>query len=323
VGCTPWGGPSHASVCLSRQTSGCGSGSRRRPGPFRRAAAAALAATSGFTLANELPVRSFSPRCASSMETGFTTPPLPLGHAAATLTRTGSPSNGLRKPSFSGRLRLRSDRKTGPPLRCSGATPSRCNVTNLSVDSCVWIPDSTRWLSGLSAYPRCCHRRDRSAARRLRRRLVGIRDEPDADDRLPGTGADHTTEPGDPRPGVNRGQLPRRGTRRRDRFVRRTGLVQAVQADYDPSQVDSVVVLADGRDEDDPAHHIELNTLLDALRSERQSGRPVQVVTIAYGPDSDTDQRGQRRGRLPLHPIRVTSRRSGEAVGRRLCGSAC
>jgi Mg-chelatase subunit ChlD len=104
--------------------------------------------------------------------------------------------------------------------------------------------------------------------------------------------------------------------------------VRTVGATYDPSRVNSVVLLTDGKDEADANHRIALQTLLTALDTERRSSRPVKVVSIAYGPDSDT------------HALRLISAASGgafydstdpralptifgNAIGRRLCQHSC
>ncbi|HET6563321.1 MAG TPA: substrate-binding domain-containing protein [Marmoricola sp.] len=64
--------------------------------------------------------------------------------------------------------------------------------------------------------------------------------------------------------------------------------VRHVRAGYDPDAVNSVVVLSDGRNEAASAHGITEQALLRALRAEADPQRPVVVVTVAYGPDSDT-----------------------------------
>jgi len=64
--------------------------------------------------------------------------------------------------------------------------------------------------------------------------------------------------------------------------------VRYVRAGYDATRVNSVIVLSDGRDQDATAHGISLDALLSALRTENDPKRPVIVITIAYGPDSDT-----------------------------------
>ena len=59
--------------------------------------------------------------------------------------------------------------------------------------------------------------------------------------------------------------------------------VQSVRRGWDPSRVNSVVVLTDGRDENSA---ISLDQLLVQLRRET-GNRPVPVIGIAYGRDSD------------------------------------
>ena len=63
--------------------------------------------------------------------------------------------------------------------------------------------------------------------------------------------------------------------------------VRYVRSGYDASRVNSVVVLSDGKNEYASAHGITKATLLTALRGEADAERPVPVVAVAYGPDSD------------------------------------
>jgi len=58
-----------------------------------------------------------------------------------------------------------------------------------------------------------------------------------------------------------------------------------VRAGWEPDRVNSVVVLTDGEN-DDPAG-IGLGELLTKLKAEADPARPVPVIGIAYGPDSD------------------------------------
>jgi Ca-activated chloride channel family protein len=60
-----------------------------------------------------------------------------------------------------------------------------------------------------------------------------------------------------------------------------------LRSDFDPARINAVVLLTDGRNEDD--RNSDLNGLLSSLRagSEGQSARPVRVFTIAYGGDAD------------------------------------
>jgi Ca-activated chloride channel family protein len=61
--------------------------------------------------------------------------------------------------------------------------------------------------------------------------------------------------------------------------------VRASQQAYDPNSVNSVVLITDGKNEDDAG--IQLDALLSTLRSEADPSRPVKVVAIALGPDAD------------------------------------
>lgn len=63
--------------------------------------------------------------------------------------------------------------------------------------------------------------------------------------------------------------------------------VRAARADYDPTSVSSVVIITDGRDEDEGS--IGLGPLVDTLRAEADATRPVKVIGIALGPDADLD----------------------------------
>jgi len=60
---------------------------------------------------------------------------------------------------------------------------------------------------------------------------------------------------------------------------------QAGVAGYDPQRFNSVLLLTDGRNDDDG---ISLARLLAALRSQRDPSRPVRLITIGVGPDADT-----------------------------------
>ncbi|MFW3172589.1 VWA domain-containing protein [Geodermatophilus sp. CPCC 206100] len=62
--------------------------------------------------------------------------------------------------------------------------------------------------------------------------------------------------------------------------------VRAARANYDPTAVNSVLMVTDGTDEDDG---IELDALLQTLRDEADADRPVKVIGVALGPDADLD----------------------------------
>jgi ABC-type Fe3+ transport system substrate-binding protein len=61
--------------------------------------------------------------------------------------------------------------------------------------------------------------------------------------------------------------------------------VRAAREDYDPAYVSSVVVITDGRDEDEGT--IGLDRLVATLRIEADPDRPVEVIGVGVGPDAD------------------------------------
>jgi Mg-chelatase subunit ChlD len=61
--------------------------------------------------------------------------------------------------------------------------------------------------------------------------------------------------------------------------------VRASRAAFDPAAVNSVVLITDGRNEDDKG--IGLDQLLSTLSTEADPSRPVKVVAIGIGPDAD------------------------------------
>lgn len=66
------------------------------------------------------------------------------------------------------------------------------------------------------------------------------------------------------------------------------GAFRTVRDGYDPARINSVVLLTDGRNEDDPVG-IDVETLLRTLRAEFDPAQPVPVITIGMGPDADMD----------------------------------
>lgn len=62
--------------------------------------------------------------------------------------------------------------------------------------------------------------------------------------------------------------------------------VRAARANYDPSAVNSVLLMTDGTNEDDAAGITEEN-LLNQLRAEADPTRPIKVIGVALGPDAD------------------------------------
>jgi von Willebrand factor type A domain len=62
--------------------------------------------------------------------------------------------------------------------------------------------------------------------------------------------------------------------------------VRAAREDYDPTAVNSVLVLTDGTNEDDESG-LQLEALLDTLAVEDNPERPIKVIGVALGPDAD------------------------------------
>ena len=63
--------------------------------------------------------------------------------------------------------------------------------------------------------------------------------------------------------------------------------VQRVQETYDPSKVNSVLLITDGKNEDD--NGISLDDLLAKLQATEDPKKPVPVIFIGFGPDTDLD----------------------------------
>jgi hypothetical protein len=64
--------------------------------------------------------------------------------------------------------------------------------------------------------------------------------------------------------------------------------VRAAREDFDPTAVNSVLLVTDGTNEDDDGG-IGLDELLDTLRDEANPERPVKVIGVALGPDADQE----------------------------------
>ncbi|MBB3083580.1 VWA domain-containing protein [Geodermatophilus sabuli] len=62
--------------------------------------------------------------------------------------------------------------------------------------------------------------------------------------------------------------------------------VRAARADYDPTAVNSVLMVTDGTNEDDG---LSLEALLETVAEETDPERPVKVIGVALGPDADLD----------------------------------
>jgi hypothetical protein len=61
--------------------------------------------------------------------------------------------------------------------------------------------------------------------------------------------------------------------------------VRALRDGYDPKAENTVILLTDGRNDDDDS--ISLQRLVDTLRRERDPARPVSVIAVGMGPDAD------------------------------------
>jgi len=102
--------------------------------------------------------------------------------------------------------------------------------------------------------------------------------------------------------------------------------VRAVRAGYDPSRVNAVLLLTDGMNDDDKS--ITLDQLLGTLTAEQDPTKPVPVISIAFGPDSDVaalQQISKATGGATY--LSQDPRQIGEifldAVGQRLCRPSC
>lgn len=101
--------------------------------------------------------------------------------------------------------------------------------------------------------------------------------------------------------------------------------VRTVRAGWDPNRVNSVLLLSDGRNDDDG---MSLGALLDRLTREQDPERPVPVTAIAFGPDSDVDAL-RRISRLTGGSTYVARDPSAigeiflDSVGQRLCRPFC
>ena len=61
--------------------------------------------------------------------------------------------------------------------------------------------------------------------------------------------------------------------------------VQRVRESYDPEKVNSVLLITDGRNEDE--NGIDLDTLLAELAKIDDPAKPVPIIMIGFGPDTD------------------------------------
>ncbi len=102
--------------------------------------------------------------------------------------------------------------------------------------------------------------------------------------------------------------------------------VRAVRAGWDPNRVNSVLILSDGMNDD--LGSISLDGLLSTLAAEQDAARPVPVISIAFGPDSDVEALSQISKATGGAAYESRDpRQVGEifldAVGQRLCRPSC
>ncbi len=102
--------------------------------------------------------------------------------------------------------------------------------------------------------------------------------------------------------------------------------VRAVRAGYDPDRVNAVLLLTDGMNDDN--NSITLDQLLSTLSAEQDPAKPVPVISIAFGPDSDVNSLQQiSKATGGATYLSQDPRQIGEifldAVGQRLCRPSC
>jgi Mg-chelatase subunit ChlD len=102
--------------------------------------------------------------------------------------------------------------------------------------------------------------------------------------------------------------------------------VRAVRAGWDPNRVNTVLILTDGMN-DDP-NGITLDQLLSTLAAEQDPAKPIPVISIAFGPDSDVAALQQiSKATDGATYLSQDPRQIGEifldAVGQRLCRPSC
>lgn len=102
--------------------------------------------------------------------------------------------------------------------------------------------------------------------------------------------------------------------------------VRTMRASYDPARVNVVLILTDGVNDDQGS--ISLDSLISTLTAEQDATRPVPVISIAFGPDSDVgvlNQISKATGGAAYES--KDPRQIGEifldAVGQRLCRPSC
>ena len=102
--------------------------------------------------------------------------------------------------------------------------------------------------------------------------------------------------------------------------------VRSLRASWDPNRVNTVLILSDGMNDD--ANSMSLPDLLTTLKNEANPQKPVTVISIGFGPDSDVDALTQISNAtggstyVALDPNNI-----GEifldAVGQRMCRPNC
>ena len=102
--------------------------------------------------------------------------------------------------------------------------------------------------------------------------------------------------------------------------------VRALRASWDPSRVNTVLILSDGMNDD--ANTISLPDLLTTLKNEADPKKPVTVISIGFGPDSDVDALTQiSKATGGSTYVSLDPNDIGEifldAVGQRMCRPNC
>lgn len=117
--------------------------------------------------------------------------------------------------------------------------------------------------------------------------------------------------------------IPNGGTGLYDTVLEAT---RTVRAGYDPDRVNVVLLLTDGMNDDSTS--ITMDQLLSTLAAEQDPAKPVPVISIAFGPDSDVAALQQiSRATGGATYLSQDPRQIGEifldAVGQRLCRPSC
>ena len=102
--------------------------------------------------------------------------------------------------------------------------------------------------------------------------------------------------------------------------------VRRMRAEWDPTRVNSVILLSDGQNDD--KNSVSLTDLLTTLANEHDPNRPVPVIAIAFGPDSDVAAMTQiSTATEGATYVAEDPREIGEifldAIGQRLCRPEC